>query len=107
MKNELADRIEKALMPRSICRDCADNDGRCPNSGEFCNPTERAKELSNAVRNLNGPLHIIPEWYRAALMRSNGEEPTNLELFVEMYQPSGIIPAVDFRDALLKVLNNE
>ncbi len=43
--SEISERILKALLPKPLCRDCADNDGRCPHDGELCNPEERAKEL--------------------------------------------------------------
>jgi len=48
----LPDRIEREIKPIPMCRDCADNNGRCPYSGELCDSKERAKELSNGVRQL-------------------------------------------------------
>ena len=50
---KLANRIEKALTPFPICRDCGDFGPRCPNSGELCEPIESAKELSDMIRELN------------------------------------------------------
>ena len=48
----VADRIQTALLPGPMCRDCGDYSGRCPNSGERCHPKEAAKELSDMVRAL-------------------------------------------------------
>ena len=31
----------EGCKPRPLCRDCADNDGTCPNDGLPCNPKER------------------------------------------------------------------
>ncbi len=36
--------IQAAYRPRPMCRDCADSDGRCQNSGEPCDPYEAALE---------------------------------------------------------------
>ncbi len=49
---DLADRIEAAIKPSPMCRDCADFGPRCPNSGELCDSKESAKELSDMVRKL-------------------------------------------------------
>lgn len=48
--DKLADRVYNAIAPRPFCRDCADNDGRCPATGELCEPKEKAKEIADAVR---------------------------------------------------------
>ncbi len=49
--SELSERIKGALLPKPLCRDCADRDGRC-HDGEFCDPEEQAKELSELVKAL-------------------------------------------------------
>ncbi len=51
-ETDLANRIYRAIKPSPMCRDCADHGPRCPNTGELCDPTECAKELSEAVRKL-------------------------------------------------------
>lgn len=52
MSKLLSDRIQSALEPQPICRECADNDGRCPHTNELCDPHLMAKELSDLVRDL-------------------------------------------------------
>ena len=47
--SELSERIKGALLPKPLCRDCADRNGRC-HDGEFCDPEERAEELSELVK---------------------------------------------------------
>ena len=36
--------IDAAYRPKPFCRDCADNDGTCPNTGELCDPFDAALE---------------------------------------------------------------
>ena len=43
------ERIDRELRPRSMCRDCADGNGRC-DSGELCDPHQRADELMGLLR---------------------------------------------------------
>lgn len=49
---KISERVHEALNPQAMCRDCADHDGRCPNSGELCNSVDRAKELASEVSKL-------------------------------------------------------
>lgn len=49
--HKLAQRVNRALRPGPLCRDCADHDGRCPTTGELCDPVEQANELSSEIDN--------------------------------------------------------
>lgn len=56
-------RLIEAIVPRGpMCRDCADNNGRCPTDDLPCDPTERALELLRAM--VNEPAPEVPdgEW---------------------------------------------
>lgn len=50
MTTELLERISRAMRPGPICRDCGDADGRCPTTGELCDPHEQADELMRLLR---------------------------------------------------------
>jgi len=41
--------IQAAYRPRPMCRDCADNDGVCPTTGEKCDPFEAALDRLRAA----------------------------------------------------------
>ncbi len=47
--SDIAKRVKEAIRPKPMCRDCADNDGRCPFTQELCDPNESAAEISDQV----------------------------------------------------------
>ena len=53
--------IKAAYRPGPRCRDCADHDGRCPNSGELCDPYEAALECLRQSKTKDALLAEIRE----------------------------------------------
>lgn len=58
----LAERIGRALLPKPVCRDCADDGPRCPTTGELCDPREAAKELAGLVAALEVEVKRLREY---------------------------------------------
>lgn len=58
-RSALSARVEASIAPGPRCRDCADSDGRCPGSGELCDPSEKAKELADLVGALERELAAV------------------------------------------------
>lgn len=54
--------IQAAYVPSPMCRDCADHDGRCPHSGELCDPYEAVLEYLRKRAAMQSVVNAARAW---------------------------------------------
>ncbi len=92
--------------PRPMCRDCADHDGRCPNTDRLCDPqAQLALEIAQAIRSassstreaaLREAAQVAKEW----LAVFGGKEITYVP--AQQYASGAV---ADIADAILSLIS--